>query len=118
MPIPAEIHGQRYISLTTFRKNGVGVPTPVWFGEEDDKLYFMTISTMGKTKRIGNNPQVKVAPCTMRGKVTGPEFAAMARRLPPEDGTRARQTINRKYLLARLTQPWSRADAFFEITFP
>ncbi len=49
--IPSEIRGQKYISLTTFRKNGVGVATPVWFGEEGDKLYVMTRSDMGKTKR-------------------------------------------------------------------
>ena len=76
---------QKYISLTTFRKTGAGVATPVWFGEEDGKLYVMTRSEMGKTKRIRNNPQVRVAPCTMRGKVTGPDFAATARLLPPED---------------------------------
>ncbi|HEY1678652.1 MAG TPA: PPOX class F420-dependent oxidoreductase [Candidatus Sulfotelmatobacter sp.] len=115
--IPAAIQKQKYISLTTFRKNGAGVATPVWFGEEDGKLYVMTLSKMGKTKRVRNNPQVRVAPCTFRGKVTGPDFAASARILPPEDQKRARQTINRKYLLARLTSPFSRADAFLEIAF-
>ena len=115
--IPAEIRGQKYISLTTFRKTGVGVPTPVWFGEENGKLYVMTISTMGKTKRIRNNPQVKVAPCTMRGKVTGPEFAATARLLPPEDFPRARKTLTSKYFLAKISAPFSRADAFVEISF-
>ena len=74
--IPDPIRGQKYISLTTLRKTGVGVATPVWFGEEDGKLYVMTRSDMGKTKRIRNNPQVRVAPCTIRGKVTGPEFPA------------------------------------------
>jgi len=115
--IPDAIHNQKYISLTTFRKTGAAVVTPVWFGEEDSKLYVMTRSDMGKTKRIRNNPQVKVAPCTMSGKVTGPEFAATARLLPPEEHKRAHQTINRKYLMARLTSPFSRADAFLEITF-
>jgi hypothetical protein len=37
--IPAAIQGQKYISLTTFRKNGAAVATPVWFGEGDGKLY-------------------------------------------------------------------------------
>ena len=116
--IPAEIRGQKYISLTTFRKNGVGVATPVWFGEDADKLYIMTISTMGKTKRIRNNSQVKVAPCSIRGKVTGPEFAAVARLLPSEDHARARKTITKKYWMAWITTPFSRADAFVEVSFP
>src|SRR5881275_2612361 len=99
--VPAAIHNQKYISLTTFRKTGVGVATPVWFGEEDGKLYVMTRSDMGKAKRIRNNPHIKVAPCTIRGKVTGPEFPATALILPLEEHSRARQTINRKYWMAR-----------------
>jgi general stress protein 26 len=57
--IPIPVQGKKYISLTTFRKNGVGVPTPVWFGENGDKLYVMTRSDMGKVKRIRNNPAVR-----------------------------------------------------------
>jgi uncharacterized protein len=115
--IPAAIQGQKYISLTTFRKSGAGVATPVWFGEEDGKLYVMTRSDMGKSKRIRNNPQVKVAPCTIRGKVTGPEFAATARILPSEEQQRARAAINRKYWTARLPLVWARTDTYIEIGF-
>ena len=116
--IPTEIHGQKYISLATFRKNGEKVATPVWFGEDADKLYVMTRSDLGKTKRIRNNPQVKVAPCTIQGKVTGPEFAAVARILPPEEHARARQTLNRKYWMARMPLIWWRTDTYLELTFP
>jgi len=115
--VPAPIQGQKYISLTTFRKNGVGVPTPVWFGESNGKLYVMTRSDMGKAKRLRNNPQVRVAPCTIRGKVTGPEFPATARILAPEDHARARQTIDRKYWMARLPLIWAKTDTYFEISF-
>jgi uncharacterized protein len=106
--IPAAIQNQKYISLTTVRKNGTGVPTPVWFGEQDGKVYVMTRS---------NNPQVKVAPCTIRGKVTGTEFAATARILPPEEHQRARQTLNRKYWMARIPLIWWRTDTLIEISF-
>jgi hypothetical protein len=54
----------------------------------------------------------------MRGKVIGPEFAASARILPPEEHARARQAINRKYWAARLPLIWSRTDTYLEITFP
>jgi hypothetical protein len=115
--IPTPIQGQKYISLTTFRKNGAGVSTPVWFGEQDGKLYVMTRSDMGKTKRIRNNRQVRVAPCTIRGKVTGPEFAATTRILPQEEHRLARQAINRKYWMARLPLVWARTDTYIEISF-
>lgn len=115
-PIPAEIQGQRYISLATFRKSGVAVYTPIWFAEDRNKLYFMTNSKLGKCKRIRNNPQVKIAPCTMRGKITGPEFAGTVRILRPEEHARARQLINAKYWLARLPWLWRNTDTYFEIT--
>jgi uncharacterized protein len=116
MPIPAQIHGQKYISLATFRKTGVAVYTPIWFAEENDKLYFMTSSKLGKVKRIVNNVQVKIAPCTMRGKIIGPEFPARARILPPEDAPKVRRVINAKYWLARLPFLWRNSDTFVEIT--
>ena len=116
-PIPPQIAGQKYISLKTFRKNGLGVPTPVWFGEQDGKLYVMTRGTMGKAKRIRNNPNVSIAPCTVRGKVTSNEFPATARILPLEDGPRARQSINRKYWAARIPLIWFRTDTYIELTF-
>ena len=89
----------------------------MWFGEDGGKLYVMTRSDMGKAKRIRNNPQVKVAPCSIRGKVTGPEFAATAHILPHEEHQHARQTINRKYWMARIPLIWSRTDTYIEITF-
>jgi PPOX class probable F420-dependent enzyme len=114
--VPAEIHGQRYISLATFRKNGVPVYTPIWFAEDDNKLYFMTYSKLGKCKRIRNNPQVKIAPCTMRGKITGPEFPATVRVMRPEEFARARQAIKQKYWLARIPFLWRNTDTYIEIT--
>ena len=116
MPIPAEIQGQRYISLATFRKTGVPVYTPIWFAEEDDKLYFMTNSKLGKVKRIRNNPRVKIAPCTLRGKITGPEFSATARILPAENAARVRRAINAKYWLAPQPLLWRKTDTYVELT--
>ena len=115
--IPPSIQRQKYISLTTFRKSGVGVATAVWFGEDAGKLYVMTRSDMGKTKRIRNNPQVRVAPCTIRGTVTGAEIAATARILPAEEHTRARAAINRKYWAARIPFLWWRTDTYIELIF-
>jgi uncharacterized protein len=115
MPIPREIQRQKYISLSTFRKSGAAVPTPVWFGEQDDKLYVKTRSDSGKYKRIRNNPQVRIAPCSIRGKITGPDFAARARILPSEDWTLARRSIEKKYWLARISFLWNKKNVYVEI---
>jgi PPOX class probable F420-dependent enzyme len=116
MAVPPEIHGQRYISLATFRKTGVAVHTPIWFAEDNGRLYFMTGTKLGKYKRIRNNPRVTIAPCTIRGKVTGREFQATARILPPEEFERVRRLINAKYWLARVPLLWRNTDAYLEIT--
>jgi len=114
MSIPPEIHAQKYISLATFRKNGNAIWTPVWFGEEGDKLYGKTRSDSGKYKRIRNNPQARVAPCTIRGTITGPKFAAEARILPSEDWPQARKAIERKYWLTRIPF-WSKKNVYVEL---
>ena len=116
MAVPPEIHGQKYISLATFRRTGVAVPTPIWFAEENGRLYFMTGTKLGKYKRIRNNPKVTIAPCNIRGKVTGPEFPATARILPPEEFERVRRLIQTKYWLARVPFLWRNTDAYLEIT--
>jgi PPOX class probable F420-dependent enzyme len=115
--IPQAIAGQKYISLKTFRKSGAGVATPVWFGEDNGKLYVMTRGDMGKTKRIRNNPAVRIASCTMRGKVTGSEIPATAQILPAEAHAGAREAINRKYWAARIPFLWWRTDTYIEISF-
>jgi uncharacterized protein len=114
MTIPKEIRGQKYIALATFRKNGQVVNTPVWFAEHDGKLYVKTRSDSGKYKRIRNNPQVKVAACTMGGKIIGPEFAGTARLLPAAQWPEAQNAMHRKYWLARLPF-WSKKNEFLEI---
>jgi PPOX class probable F420-dependent enzyme len=114
--IPSEIQGQRYISLATFRKHGVAVRTPIWFAEDNGRLCFMTNRKTGKCKRIRNNPKATIAPCTIRGKVTGPEFPATVRILPKEDFPRVRKAINAKYWLARLPFLWRNTDTVLEIT--
>jgi uncharacterized protein len=113
--VPSEISNKKYIDLASFRKNGVAVHTPLWFAERDGKLYVMTRSDSGKYKRIRNNPDVRVAPCTMRGKILGPEFPARARILPPDGWASAKKLLERKYWLMRIPFLWSKKNVFLEI---
>jgi uncharacterized protein len=115
MAIPREIEGQKYMSLTTFRKNGVAVQTPVWFGEESGRLYVVCKADSGKCKRLRNNSNVRIAPCTVRGKITGPEFEAIATILPAGQSSQARASVRRKYWLARIPSPWRKNNVYLEI---
>lgn len=56
----------------TYRRSGEPVPTPVWFGLGDGKLYVRSEANVAKAKRIRNDPRVRVARCTARGKPLGP----------------------------------------------
>ena len=58
-----------FIQLTTFRRTGEGVPTPVWVVPDGDALAVFTPAGTGKLKRIGHTPRVTVAECSRRGKV-------------------------------------------------
>jgi len=116
-PLPAaQLQGQKYISLATFRRNGQEVRTPVWFAEQAAKLYVMTRSDSGKYKRIRNNPEVRIAPCAVRGKVTGAWIGGQARILDRVEEGVARQALARKYFLMRFPWLWSRKNSFLEIT--
>ncbi len=60
--------GERYVRLSTFRKSGAAVPTPVWFARLGENLYVVTGRNTGKVKRIRNNPDVTLAPSDFGGR--------------------------------------------------
>jgi len=60
---------RRYVSLTTFRRSGVGVSTPVWIAPAGDALTAVTDGSTGKAKRLRNNPAVVIRECDARGRV-------------------------------------------------
>ena len=111
----AALQGHKYVSLGSFRKNGQPVHTPLWFAEDADKLYVMTRDDSWKFKRIRNNPRVRVAPSTMRGRITGPEIEARARILSADEFPAARRLLRRKYWLMRVPFLWSKRNIFIEI---
>jgi uncharacterized protein len=108
----ASLQGQKYLNLETFRKNGQGVRTPVWFAGEPEqslpeKLYVYSTSDSGKAKRIRNNGRVQVAPCDMRGKLLGKWIEARAEIVTGEEADHGMKLLNKKYF------PWRQLLDFF-----
>jgi uncharacterized protein len=111
----APFAGQKYLNLETFKKNGTGVKTPVWFAEDpsasldsnDAKLYVYTIGVSGKVKRIRNSPHVRIAPCDVRGRVLGEWVEARAEIVTGEEDARGTQLLKKKYF------PWKQLLDFF-----
>ena len=64
----APVFRGRYLSITSYKRDGRGVATPVWFVQRDGRLLAETDAASGKVKRIRRNPQVRVAVCTASGR--------------------------------------------------
>lgn len=79
MSLHTKFDHQQYLNLETFRKNNIGVKTPVWFVEDGGTLFVRTGTTSGKVKRIRNNHLVQISPCKMDGALLGDWIKASAR---------------------------------------
>lgn len=80
-----ELKEARFLLLVTFRQNGEGVPTPVWFGEQGDRLYMRTLAGSPKTRRIRARSEVEVAPCEGDGRPLGARVPGRARMMDPDE---------------------------------
>ncbi|MEE1803355.1 PPOX class F420-dependent oxidoreductase [Streptomyces sp. NPDC101062] len=89
----------RYVSLTTYRKDGTGVATPVWHAVDGGELFVWTRSDSWKVKRIRNNPRAVVAACDVRGRIApgAPAAEGTARLLEGADLDRVLRLVARKY---------------------
>ena len=59
---------QKFVSLTTYKKNGDAVATPMWVGRDGDHLFVWTPADSAKIKRVRNDPRVTLVPCGRFGK--------------------------------------------------
>jgi len=106
----APISRTKYTQLTTFRRNGTPVATPVHVvaePDEPDVAYFRTWDTTGKAKRLRHTSAVLVAPSTLRGRALGPAIRAEARLLDGAASQHAASLLASKHpiLHGRLI-PW------------
>ena len=98
---PLSVPG-KYLSLTTYRRDGNPVSTPVWFVEEDGRLFVATAADSYKAKRLRRNPAAMVAPCTGRGVPKGDAIPVQVEFLPPEEHARVDRLMAEKYRLDRV----------------
>jgi uncharacterized protein len=103
----APLAGATYMRLTTFRRDGREVPTPVHVVTDEDAAYFRTWDVAGKAKRLRHSPAVTVAPSTLRGRPLGPPIRAEARLLDGDESARAARMLAARHpiLHGRLI-PW------------
>lgn len=103
--------GHQFLSITTFRKNGDAVTTPVWFAQAGEELYIMTMRSSGKAKRISHTSRVRIAPCDRVGVLLGESIEAEAHLVTDDEQNAAEAALSEKYgeqkkmFDARLTDP-------------
>jgi PPOX class probable F420-dependent enzyme len=102
------LNGAKYMNLETYRRNGVGVRTPVWFAAlpaassdgEVPKYYVYAEANSGKAKRVRRGGFVRIAACDVRGNVTSPWTDALAQIVTGTEFALGMRLLDRKYF------PW------------
>jgi len=89
--------GQWAVLLTTYKRDGTPIGTPVNIAVDGNRAFVRTFDTAWKLKRIHNNPEVEIAPSTWRGRPTGPAIRARARLLEGEESAYAGRLLVRKH---------------------
>jgi uncharacterized protein len=104
MTVFDEIARSRYVSLTTYRKNGAPVATPVWHVADAGELIVISEANAWKVKRIRNNNRVQVTVCDIRGRIEpgAPSAEGTARLLDDTETQQARRLLARRYFLSRV----------------
>ncbi|MFL5823779.1 MAG: PPOX class F420-dependent oxidoreductase [Solirubrobacteraceae bacterium] len=97
----ASLSGHKYCLLTSFRKSGAGVSTPVWFGIDGDRVYVRSGGQDGKVKRIRRDSRVLVTPCTARGRPLGDPMEGTARLLGESESKTGERALQARYGLGR-----------------
>lgn len=117
MTVLEQIGQSRNISLTTYRRDGRAVATPLWFVVNGAELYVLTSPDSGKIKRIRNISRVVIAPCDHAGRITpgAPSAVGTARILDRADTLRVHKLMSRRYAAVRLAH-W--ADRLRRRPFP
>lgn len=91
---------EKFLSLTTFKRNGDAVATPLWVVEDAGQLVFWTPAESWKVKRVRRNPQVTVVTCSRTGAVAPGERAVPGRAQVVEEAaevSRVQAMVKRKY---------------------
>ena len=94
---------QKYINLETYKNDGTPIRTPVWFVIDNDLIYVITRNSTGKVKRLRNNHDVRITPCSFKGKPKDEWIKAKAENITGDEADKAIKLRKKKYgLSARL----------------
>ena len=95
---------QKYINLETYKRDGTPVKTPVWFVIDNDLIYVITRDSTGKVKRLKNNHDVQIVPCSFKGEPKNEWVKGKAEKITGKEADIAIKLRKKKYgMFARLS---------------
>ncbi len=110
------IRRARCVALTTYKKDGTPVTTPMWVAVDGNRILTTSDFDAWKLKRIKRDPRARLAPCTIRGRVTGEFVDGQARVLSPAETDEAIAGKKRRYALFRVMVRVRKPQVGIEIT--
>jgi uncharacterized protein len=93
----AQVKNTKTVLLTTYKRDGTAVSTPVSIAFDDDRAFFRSYDKAWKTKRLRRDSRARIAPSTMRGRPTGPAIQARAALLEGEQARIAARALARRH---------------------
>lgn len=94
---------QKYINLETYKKDGTPIRTPVWFVIDKNLIYVITRDSTGKVKRLRNNQNVRIVPCSFKGEPKNEWVKGVAEKITGDEADKVIKLRKKKYgMFARL----------------
>ena len=88
---------QKYINLETYKRDSTSVKTPVWFVIDNDLIYIITRESTGKVKRLKNNQNVRVVPCSFKGEIKNEWVNGKAQKITGSEADNVIELRKKKY---------------------
>ena len=88
---------QKYINLETYKKDETPIRTPVWFVIDKNLIYVITRDSTGKVKRLRNNQNVRIVPCSFKGEPKNEWVKGVAEKITGEEADKVIKLRKKKY---------------------
>jgi len=88
---------QKYINLETYKRDNTPIKTPVWFVIDNDLIYIITRESTGKVKRLKNNQNVRIVPCSFKGEIKSEWVNGKAQKIMGSEADKVIELRKKKY---------------------
>jgi len=92
-----QFYKQKYINLETYKRDNTPIKTPVWFVIDKGLVYIITRESTGKVKRLKNNQNVRVVPCSFKGEIKNEWVNGKAQKITGSEADKAIEIRKKKY---------------------